>query len=359
MILHDASLRIIRANQAPSGAYIASPTFSQYGYCWLRDGTWTAYAMDIAGDHASAGRFYRWVGRTLAGQQVRLDRLLGKLARGETPADDDYLPTRFTLDGDLGDDFWWDFQLDGYGAWLWGLGAHLDLTGDQDLWAELLPAVKLTIRYLAALWDAPNYDCWEEARDRIHISTLAAVYGGLCSVEARAAELVPTGLTTQLRRFALEHGITGNGHLRKHFDTVTVDASLLWTAVPYALVDLHDPIFAHTLARVETGPPPARRRRVPLRGRYLLRRRGVAAAGGLAGLGLRDTGSAGRKPARCGPGSPTRPPQTARWRSRLTRTCWTPAATPNGKPVGARQPVRLLWSHAMFLILESALEKAS
>ena len=53
MNLHDASLTIIRAGQAPSGAYVASPTFSQYGYCWLRDGTWIAYAMDIAGDHAS------------------------------------------------------------------------------------------------------------------------------------------------------------------------------------------------------------------------------------------------------------------------------------------------------------------
>ena len=67
MNLYDASLSIIRAGQAPSGAYVASPNFSQYGYCWLRDGTWTAYAMDLAGDHASAGQFYRWVGRTLAG----------------------------------------------------------------------------------------------------------------------------------------------------------------------------------------------------------------------------------------------------------------------------------------------------
>ena len=252
MNLHDSSLKIIRAGQAPSGAYVASPNFSQYGYCWLRDGTWTAYAMDATGDHASAGRFYRWVGRTLAGQQGRLDGLLDKLAHGETPADEDYLPTRFTLDGDLGDDFWWDFQIDGYGAWLWGLNAHLDLTGDDALWDELLPAIQLTVRYLVALWDAPNYDCWEEARDRVHISTLAAIFGGLHAVEARAAGLVPAGLTARIRDFALEHGVAAEGHLSKYIGTDTVDASLLWAAVPYGLVDVQDPIFARTLVRVET-----------------------------------------------------------------------------------------------------------
>ena len=245
------AFEIIRAGQADSGAYVASPIFSQYGYCWLRDGTWTAYALDIAGDHVSAARFYRWVGRTLAGQQTRLDGLLDTLARGDTPADEDYLPTRFTLDGDLGQDAWGDFQLDGYGAWLWGLNAHLSQTGDLALWDELLPAVRLTVRYLAALWDAPNYDCWEEARDRVHISTLAAVYGGLRAVEARSKGLVPPGLTDRVRAFVLDRGLSPEGHLRKSIGLETVDASLLWAAVPYGLVDVHDPVFARTLARIE------------------------------------------------------------------------------------------------------------
>ena len=33
--------------------------------------------------------------------------------------------------------------------------------------------------YLAALWQLPCYDCWEEFPDRVHPHTLAAIYAGL------------------------------------------------------------------------------------------------------------------------------------------------------------------------------------
>ena len=36
------SVAVIRAGEAPSGAYIASPTFSVYRYSWLRDGAFIA-----------------------------------------------------------------------------------------------------------------------------------------------------------------------------------------------------------------------------------------------------------------------------------------------------------------------------
>ena len=179
--LHDISIQIIRAGQAPGGSYVASPTFSQYGYSWLRDGTWIAYAMDVVGQHDSAHQFYQWVARTLIAYQAHVAALLAKLARGETPAEADYLPTRFTLDGALGRDEWTDFQLDGYGTWLWGAVQHLPFA--PDFWAEIRPAVALTVDYLAALWQSPNYDCWEEFRHEIHISTLAALYGGLKAVQ--------------------------------------------------------------------------------------------------------------------------------------------------------------------------------
>ena len=96
MDLITASLEVIRAGQAPSGAYVASPTFSQYGYSWLRDGTWIAYGMDCAGAHDSARAFYRWVGRTLHSQRDHVAALL-TARREETPDEHDYLPTH-TLD---------------------------------------------------------------------------------------------------------------------------------------------------------------------------------------------------------------------------------------------------------------------
>ena len=54
------SVAVIRAGQAPSGAYIASPTFSVYRYSWLRDGAFIADAMSRAGDVDSAEAFFAW-----------------------------------------------------------------------------------------------------------------------------------------------------------------------------------------------------------------------------------------------------------------------------------------------------------
>ncbi|NJL94935.1 MAG: hypothetical protein HC915_15055 [Anaerolineae bacterium] len=225
------SLAVIRAGQHASGAYVASPTFSQYGYSWLRDGTWIAYAMDLAGDHASASAFYRWVGRALEGQAARIERLLASLERGETPAEQDYLPTRFTLAGCAEENsLWWDFQLDGYGTWLWGAVAHIEQTGDLALWAVLSGAVELTLRYLGALWQAPNYDCWEEHRQHIHPATLAAIYGGLRAVQRLEPARIPAGWPEAIRAYVLEKAIAPAGHVMKFLGNPVVDASLLWLA---------------------------------------------------------------------------------------------------------------------------------
>ena len=58
--LYQRSVEIIRAKQARSGAFVASPNFPSYAFCWLRDGTFTAHAMDRTGEHDSARAFHRW-----------------------------------------------------------------------------------------------------------------------------------------------------------------------------------------------------------------------------------------------------------------------------------------------------------
>ena len=44
------SIDVIRSGQVPSGAYLAWPTYPTYRYCWFRDGTFIAYAMDLWGE---------------------------------------------------------------------------------------------------------------------------------------------------------------------------------------------------------------------------------------------------------------------------------------------------------------------
>ena len=59
MNLYRRSIDVILGNQADSGAYIASPAFPQYAFCWLRDGSFIGYAMDRVGEHQSSRAFLR------------------------------------------------------------------------------------------------------------------------------------------------------------------------------------------------------------------------------------------------------------------------------------------------------------
>jgi GH15 family glucan-1,4-alpha-glucosidase len=113
------------------------------------------------------------------------------------------------------------------------------------------PAVDLVVRYLEAVWQSPNYDCWEEFPDEVHPATLAAIYGGLTSVRALDTSLVPDGLPEAIRDFTLKHCIAANGHFMKYLGNDAVDASLLWTALPYPLVSVNDTRFQTTLAKIE------------------------------------------------------------------------------------------------------------
>ncbi len=78
--LFQHSIDVILKNQAPSGAYIASPNFPTYAYSWLRDGSFIAHAMDRVGQHDSSARFHRWVGGVVRRYHAKLDDLLARQA---------------------------------------------------------------------------------------------------------------------------------------------------------------------------------------------------------------------------------------------------------------------------------------
>lgn len=239
-------VRVLLDHQAPSGAYVASPTYSQYPYGWLRDGAFVAHALDRAGERASAGAFHAWVARALERRRADVDALLADRARG-VPADHDrMLPTRFTLDGLPDPGGWPDFQLDGYGQWLWSLAEHARGGPPSP---DVLAAARLAAEYLAAFWSEPCYDAWEEGRTQQHTSTLASIAAGL-----RAADgLLGGGYAAAAERawaFVLERCVEGSRFV-KSVRNPAVDASLVWLATPFGLVADDDPRFARTLERVE------------------------------------------------------------------------------------------------------------
>ena len=123
--LADQSRALIRSLQDAGGAYPASPTFSAYrGFAWLRDGAFIADGMSAAGEVDSATAFFDWCDRTISGVAERIAQIVSAAASGAPVDDQRMLPTRFTLDGRDEDDDWWDFQLDGYGLWIWAAVAH-------------------------------------------------------------------------------------------------------------------------------------------------------------------------------------------------------------------------------------------
>lgn len=235
------SAELIEALQAPSGAYPASPTFSAYaGYSWFRDGAFIADAMSAAGRRESAERFFDWCAEVMTAQRSQIAVIVAAADAGEPVPDEAMLPTRFTLDGVPGTDAWWDFQLDGYGTWLWALGAHIErYAADPRRWA---PSIELTVDYLVSSWTRPCFDWWEEHSERVHVSTLGSVRAGLRA--AADLGMADSGTAQRARAAAddidtliAQRGVL-DGHLTKWLGATGVDASLA------ALVGLMDVVAA-------------------------------------------------------------------------------------------------------------------
>jgi GH15 family glucan-1,4-alpha-glucosidase len=268
--LVQSSIEIILSNQAASGAYIASPNFPTYNYCWLRDGSFIAHSMDLVGEHQSARAFFRWVDRVINKYAWKIDCVIEKKNNGDVLQEGDFLHTRYTLSGKEAKDEWLNFQLDGYGSWLWALSKHIEQTNEFDLLKEVTFSVQKTVQYLATVWNHPNYDCWEENPFHLHTNTLAAIYSGLKAAQKIATfsnEIVlvdfPSNLLETIRQFTLDHAVK-DGHLLKSFpppgkhqeeypaQTGGIDANLLGAALPYRMFELSDPLLRATVARIES-----------------------------------------------------------------------------------------------------------
>jgi len=247
--LFGTSLAVIRSGQAESGAFVASPTFSQYGHSWLRDGAFIAEALDLVGEVERAKRFHHWVARVILGSSDALERAGASGRRGEVPSADDYLHCRYTTDGSSIDDDWPTFQLDGPGIWLWSLGHHLRHGGYLD--AELERAIDIGARYLGDLWPLPCADAWEEFGEHVHTSTLAAIRAGIEAAVGMMPSLADASAIDRLRRDIGTRMSVVEGAYAKWQGAHEVDGSLLWMAAPYESVPPTEARFATTLKRIE------------------------------------------------------------------------------------------------------------
>ncbi|MGH7737792.1 MAG: glycoside hydrolase family 15 protein [Candidatus Tyrphobacter sp.] len=158
---------------AATDSDVAAVSSDTYSYVWARDGSAIAFALDEAGYHELANRFFAFCGSVI-------DR------RG-------YFLHRYNADGTLASSWHTRYengqarlpiQEDETGLTLWALWHHFNLTHSmesiEELYGKLIrPAGRFLRTYVDDLGLCqPSYDLWEE-RWGIHAFTVGVVYGGL------------------------------------------------------------------------------------------------------------------------------------------------------------------------------------
>ena len=239
-LLRQHSIKVIRHGQTPEGAYLAAPSFPTYRYSWFRDGSFIADAMDANGLHDSAAAFHQWVVNVLESELASVSASGG------------VLHTRYLPDGRHGSEEWPNFQLDGFGTWLWAYAGHVARTGHAPD-SRGIAVVRGLADHLAERWSRPNFDCWEEHQGEVHPSTLGALHAGFVAAAGLLRDRYYEGVADSVRSYLLEHGThagDGDRHFTKHIGSDAVDANLLWLALPYGVVGVSDPAYLATVDKV-------------------------------------------------------------------------------------------------------------
>lgn len=348
------SVDVLTAGQARSGAFVASPSFAVYRYAWLRDGAFCAHALDVAGNRAAAAAWHAWVARSIEAHRELIVSATRRIAFGETPPPETMPPARFTLDGRLEDaeadgEAWPNFQVDGYGMWLWALELHLAGGRLPDGTAA---TVELVAAYLEATWRLESFSCWEELDGGEHASTLGAVFAGLAAASRLLDDSRWGGAAGAVRDELLLRYLDGDRFKRGAHDG-RLDGSLLWLGVPFGVLPVDDGRIVATVegVRRELAGSTGGIHRYPGDsyyggGEWLLLTSSLAWHDAVAGnrSAARASQDWVRAQARPNGDLPEQvtagaqePAMVEPWVRR-----WGPVATP------------LLWSHAMFLIAEAA-----
>ena len=166
---------------APTGGIVAAPTTSlpervggfrnwDYRYCWVRDATFTLYALLLAGYTAEACAWRDWLLRAVAGRPSQMnimyglagERRLDETELGWLPGYEGSAPVR------IGNAASEQFQLDVYGELMDAM--HLmrrsGLAPDENAWR----VERALIDHLESVWSQPDNGIWEVRGPKRHFT---------------------------------------------------------------------------------------------------------------------------------------------------------------------------------------------
>jgi GH15 family glucan-1,4-alpha-glucosidase len=165
----------------PTGGIVAAPTTSlpeligggrnwDYRYCWLRDATFTLYALLNAGFTDEATAWRDWLLRAVAGDPSKAQILYGVGGQRRLPEYElDWLPGYAgSQPVRIGNAAHEQFQLDVYGEVMDVLhqGRVHGLSRDQHAWS----LQGTLLEFLEGAWDKPDEGIWEVRGPRRHFT---------------------------------------------------------------------------------------------------------------------------------------------------------------------------------------------
>lgn len=255
---------------APTGGIVAAPTTSlpewiggvrnwDYRYCWVRDSTFTLYALLSAGYAEEAERWRDWLVRALAGTPDQISIMYGlcgerRLTEQELtwlPGYEGSRPVR------IGNAAHVQLQLDIFGevADTLHLARRSGINHDATSWR----IQKAMLHHLSQVWSEPDEGIWEVRAERRHFTHSKAM--AWVAFERSLADLEQHGLDgpgAEWKRLCerIHADICANAYDRKRgcfvqsYGSQELDASLLLLPL-VGFIEPDDERMVRTVAAIE------------------------------------------------------------------------------------------------------------